>query len=57
MLTRLFRMLIFEQITGQMNKLTLLKQPHLIIPPGGFIKGVSLKGKMDQSYHRTPARV
>ena len=52
--TRLFRMLIFEQITGRMNKSALLEQPHLIIPLAGVINRVSLEGKMDRSYHRTP---
>ena len=50
MLTRLFRMPIFEQITGQMSKSALLEQPHLIIPLAGVINRVRLGRKMVRSY-------
>ena len=57
MLTRFLKMLIFEQIKGQMSKSALLRTPYCHISSGGVNNGVSLEGKMDQSYHRTHARV
>jgi hypothetical protein len=40
MLTRLLKRVVFQRITGRMNKFTLLEQPHLIIPPNGIINRV-----------------
>jgi hypothetical protein len=56
MLTQLFKMPFFKSITVQMNKSALLGSPLLIKCLGGITNGVSLEGKMDQSYHRTSAR-
>lgn len=49
MLSRLFKMPFFTQITSQMNKFTLLEQPHLVIRhrmDNRWVKFTRKKGKL-----------
>lgn len=50
MLIRLLRMPLLGLKRVQMSKSALLEKPHLHIPSGGVINGVSLVGKLVRSY-------
>ena len=56
MLIRFLRMLVFERITGRMNKSALLGTPFLNIAPEGINNRGEIVKKMVRSYPSTTRR-